>query len=105
MESLWQGVPVLAFNGDRWVSRISRSLLVAGGISEWCRADLNGYVAKAIALATSANTPAELTVLRSNMRDRLSASPVCDGAGLCLALESIYSNTADAAIRLRDHKR
>jgi protein O-GlcNAc transferase len=101
MESLWQGVPVLAFNGDRWVSRITRSLLVAGGLGEWCAADLAGYVAKATALATSATTPAELAVLRSNMRARLSASQVCDSAGLCIALEGIYTNAANRPDRLK----
>jgi protein O-GlcNAc transferase len=35
MEALWQGVPVLTFPGDRWVSRISSSLFRAARLHEW----------------------------------------------------------------------
>ncbi len=39
MEALWQGVPVLTFNGDRSASRQSRSLLLAAGLEDWCLPD------------------------------------------------------------------
>lgn len=94
MEALWQGVPVLAFHGDRWVSRTGRSLLRAAGLPEWCVADRNAYVAEAVRLATSPATPAELTLLRSTMRQRLAASPVCDSAMLCRSLERFYRKIA-----------
>lgn len=89
-EALWQGVPVLAFNGDRWASRTSRSLLLAAGLGEWCAADRVAYVERAVTLAEAAGTPASLAALRATMRSRLGASPVCDSAGLCAALENIY---------------
>ncbi len=94
MEALWQGVPVLAFNGDRWVSRTSRSLLVAARMPEWCVADRGTYVAEAVRLARSPATPAGLALLRSTMRQRLAASPVCDSAGLCRYLERFYRKIA-----------
>jgi protein O-GlcNAc transferase len=89
-EALWAGVPVLSFNGDRWVGRTSRTLLLAAGLKDWCLADLNSYLDKAVALASSPDTPGELTTLRKTMRARLRASPVCDSAGLCRALERLY---------------
>jgi predicted O-linked N-acetylglucosamine transferase (SPINDLY family) len=98
MEALWQGVPVLTFNGDRWASRTSRSLLLAAGLDAWCLADRDAFVARAIELARSPATPAELAALRASLRDRLARSPACDGAALCRGLESLYE---DIAIRQR----
>ena len=89
MEALWQGVPVLTFNGDRWAARTSRSLLLAAGLDAWCLADRDAFVAQAIALARSPTTPAELTTLRATLRDRLARPPACDGAALCRGLESL----------------
>ncbi len=89
-EALWQGVPVLAFDGDRWASRTSKSLLVAAGLSEWCLADEAAYVERAVALALDPATPSMLGEMRAKMRTRLAASPVCDCERLCRALEDIY---------------
>ncbi|MFL5338578.1 MAG: tetratricopeptide repeat protein [Gemmataceae bacterium] len=89
-EALWQGVPVLTFGGDRWASRTSRSLLLAGGLPDWVAADEPAYVRQAVALANDAGTPAYLAALRASLRDRLRASPACDSAGLCRALEDLY---------------
>jgi len=89
-EALWQGVPVLSFDGDRWASRTSKSLLVAAGLGEWCLADEAAYVERAVALAADPTTPAMLTGMRVGMRARLAASPVCDCERLCRALEDVY---------------
>jgi predicted O-linked N-acetylglucosamine transferase (SPINDLY family) len=93
-EALWQGVPVLSFNGDRWLSRTTRSLLLAAGLAEWCRADLGDYIAHAVALARAPTTPTMLADLRQTMRARLLASPACDTAGLCRAMETLYEQVA-----------
>jgi len=90
MEALWQGVPVLTFNGDRWASRQSRSLLLAAGLDDWCMQDRDAYIARAVELARSPAAGVELAALRAAMRDRLTRSPVCDSTGLCRALERIY---------------
>ncbi len=90
-EALWQGVPVLSFNGDRWASRTSRSLLRAAGLGEWDRADRADTIAHAIALANDPATPTMLATLRAGLRAHLAASPVCDTEGLCRALEAIYT--------------
>jgi predicted O-linked N-acetylglucosamine transferase (SPINDLY family) len=93
-EALWQGVPVLALDGDRWVSRTSRSLLLAGGLGSWCVPDRDAYVDRAVELAGAATTPSDLAALRMTMRDRLGATPVCDSAGLCRALENLYRDAS-----------
>ncbi len=90
-EALWQGVPVLAFHGDRWASRTSASLLTAAGLHDWLMPDAETYVRHAIALA---NAPPGLATLRRNLRSRLRA---CDPLTLCQALESFYKKCADAA--------
>lgn len=97
-EALWQGVPVLAFDGDRWAARTSRSLLLAAGLGDWVARDAEDYVARAIAIGCDAATPARLAALRAGMRDRLAASPACDVAGLCRALEAIYRAEHAAAL-------
>jgi predicted O-linked N-acetylglucosamine transferase (SPINDLY family) len=94
MEALWQGVPVLTFNGDRWAMRTARSLLLASGLDAWCLADRDAFVARAIALAHAPDTPAMLASLRAGMRDMLRRSPACDSAALCRALEGIYEKLA-----------
>ncbi len=91
-EALWLGVPVLTFNGDRWASRTSRSLLLAAGLSEWVATDAADFVGRAVALAQSENTPRMLAGLRSGMRERLRASTACDCAALCRSLEAIYAD-------------
>jgi predicted O-linked N-acetylglucosamine transferase (SPINDLY family) len=90
-EALWQGVPVLSFDGDRWASRTSKSLLLAAGMEDWVMPDEAAFVARAIALANDPATPEMLAALRRGMRDKLAASAVCDSAGLCRALERFYA--------------
>ena len=91
MEALWQGVPVLSFDGDRWASRTSKSLLLAAGLGEWLRPDRASYVEHAVRLATDPETPAMLARLRTGMREQLRASAVCDADGLCKAMEAFYT--------------
>jgi predicted O-linked N-acetylglucosamine transferase (SPINDLY family) len=95
-EALWQGVPVLTFAGDRWVARISASLLREAGLAEFVAPDVDGFVARAIALAHDPGTPARLDALRHTLRGTLRASPVCDIAGLTQNLEEIYISVSRA---------
>ncbi len=96
-EALWQGVPVLTTAGDRWAGRTSRSLLLAAGLGGWVARDMEAFVAQGVALLRDPATPARLAEMRAGMRDRLLASPVCDSAGLCAALEAIYTRGLDGA--------
>jgi len=90
MEALWQGVPVLTFPADRWISRISASLLKAAGLDEWIRPSRRSFIRRAIELAKSRDAGAQLSVLRSSLRDRLLASPAGNVRGLCRQLEDHY---------------
>jgi protein O-GlcNAc transferase len=96
-EALWQGVPMLTFNGDRWAGRTSRSLLLAGGLGEFVSVDQAGFEAAAIALANAPDAPGRLAALRAGMRDRLRASAACDVANLCRSLEALYLGAAPSA--------
>ena len=86
-EALWQGVPLLTTQGDRWAGRTSRSLLAAAGLSEWVAPDLPSLVSTAAALAHT-----ELAAVRAQQRARIAASPVCDQASLCRELELLYTS-------------
>lgn len=104
-EALWQGVPVLAVDGDRWVSRTSKSLLLAAGMGDWVMLSVEAYVRRAIELANSGQTPGELKELRAGMRGRLMASKACDAAGLCRELEEHYRRVDElSAKRGRSHR-
>jgi protein O-GlcNAc transferase len=74
-ESLWQGVPVVSFPGERWASRVSASILKACGLDELVAPDRARYEALAIELA--ADVP-RLASLRASIRQRVAASPMTD---------------------------
>jgi protein O-GlcNAc transferase len=86
-EALWQGVPLLSFNGDRWASRTSRSILMAAGLGCWGAEDQQGFEAMATRLGLA---PEPLAASRAGQRAQVAASAACDTAGLCRALEAIY---------------
>ena len=87
-EAIWQGVPVVTFRGDRWVSRTSASLLHAASLGELVGDGLDRYISLAIGLA---NSPDRLAELRRNMRSRLVSSPVCDTRTFARNMERLYS--------------
>lgn len=90
MEALWQGVPVVTFNGDRWVSRTSVSLLKSAGLDDYVRSSLRDYTDFCIQLANSPDTPTQLQILRADIRQRLKASPMCDAEALARSMEQCY---------------
>ncbi len=90
-EAIWQGVPVIAFHGDRWASRTSASILREGGLGGFVARDLEDYVALAARWASEPDTRARLGELRRTMRSRLSASPVCDTVRFAREMENLYT--------------
>jgi predicted O-linked N-acetylglucosamine transferase (SPINDLY family) len=75
-DALLMGVPVVTLMGDRHLSRVGGSLLHAAGLPELIAHNEDEYVAIATGLA--ADRP-RLAGLRSTLRPRLLASPLCDG--------------------------
>jgi predicted O-linked N-acetylglucosamine transferase (SPINDLY family) len=95
-EAIWQGVPVVSFWGDRWVARISASILRAANLSQFVERNLAEYISSAVRIATSPETPGQLAELRRNMRSKLRASPVCDTQSFARNMEKIYRELCDA---------
>lgn len=87
-EAIWQGVPVVAFSGDRWAARTSASILRSASLGELVGQTLEDYISLAISLA---NSPDRLRNLRRNMRSRLRDSPVCDTRTFARNMERLYT--------------
>lgn len=94
-ESLWMGVPVVAYAGDRHSARVGHSLLHAVGLDELVASDVDGYVATAVRLAAE---PGRLAELRSGLREQVRRSPLRDEAALTAAIESAYLEVWQARI-------
>lgn len=88
MESLWQGVPVVCFKGDRWISRTSATLLNSAELHDFIGDNENEYVEIAKKWS-SKKQKASLRKLRTEMRSHLENSKVCDGKGLAKDFERI----------------
>ena len=89
VEGLWMGVPVLCLQGDRFLSNICTSMLHSAGLAHWIAADLDDYVAKAVAFAQDG---AQLAALRATLRPSLLASPLCDAARFARNLEAVFES-------------
>lgn len=92
MEAIWQGVPVLTFNGDRWASRTSRSLLGHSHLSQFAVDNYQQYVQTAVRFATTPDSQAALVALRHTMRDRLRRDKVCDTSLFAQKMEALYAH-------------
>ena len=90
MEALWQGVPVLTFDGDRWASRTSQSLIRNTHLGEFVADDVRGYVQLAVEMAKAPDIPRRLSGLRRSMRGRLRQSSACDTSALAANMERLY---------------
>lgn len=87
LESLWMGVPVVTLGGDRFCSRHSLSHLTVLGLKETIARDAESYLSITLNLA---NDFGNLASLRSNLRCRMAASPLCDGGKFTSKLESVF---------------
>ncbi len=89
-EAIWQGVPVLTFDGDRWASRTSRTLLMNCHLSEFVATGVQDYIEHAVKWATDPASRPRLTRLRTQMRTALLNSPVCQIDNMVQAMETLY---------------
>jgi protein O-GlcNAc transferase len=86
-ESLWMGLPVITLSGATHVSRVSRSILSCVGLSELAAESPDDYVHRAVSLAMDHE---RLRRLRSELRERMHRSALCDASGFVARLESAY---------------
>ena len=80
------GVPVVTCPGKTFAGRHSLSHLSNLGLTETIARDLDEYVELAVSLAC--DLP-RLAALRAGLRQRMAASPLCDGKRFATHLESI----------------
>ena len=86
-EALWMGVPVISLAGNTHASRVGVSLLSSVEMSELIATTKEEYLTKAVNLARDLN---KLSELRSQMRQRLASSPLCDPISHTKIMEETY---------------
>lgn len=86
-ESLWMGVPVVTLYGDRPSSRLCASVLNQLELSFLVATNKDDYVQIATKLASQ---PELLSNLRSNLRQQMSSSVLCDGKLFTPSLELAF---------------
>ena len=75
-EALVMGVPVVTLPGPTFAGRHSASHLVNAGLQELIASDWEQYINISVGITQDLDS---LNIIRSNLRDILLASPVCDG--------------------------
>jgi len=88
-DALWMGTPLLTLAGERFIERLSATMLDAIGLPELIAESREDYIEKAVKLATDAR---RRTALHASLRQRMATSPLCDASGLAAALEDAYQN-------------
>jgi predicted O-linked N-acetylglucosamine transferase (SPINDLY family) len=94
-EALWMGVPVVTCPGETFASRHSLSHLSNVGLTETIAHDLDEYVDLAVSLA--GDLP-RLAALRAGLRERMAASPLCDGKRFAANLMSLLQDVWEQRI-------
>jgi len=94
-EALYMGVPVVSLAGQRFIERLSASMLVSVGLEELVAESEEEYIARAVALA---GDDERRRALRSSLRERMLGSPLCDARGLAAALEQAYRQMWDGGM-------
>jgi len=86
-EALWMGVPIVAIEGERMISRQTSAMLRAVGLPEFIASSWEGYVELALQWSRRRD---ELAAIRESLRDRMRASPLCDGPRFARDAESAF---------------
>ena len=86
-EALWMGVPVMTLTGTSHVGRVGKSLLTSVGLDAWIANSPEDFVAKIVDLAADVD---KLAGLRTELRNRLAVSPLCDSDTFAHNIEHAY---------------
>lgn len=86
-EALWMGVPVVTLPRDSMVSRWTASMATSLGLTELIAGSEDEYLDIAAGLAA---VPERLAALRAGLRDRISASPLCNSRLKVRHIERAY---------------
>jgi predicted O-linked N-acetylglucosamine transferase (SPINDLY family) len=87
VEGIWMGVPMITLSGDRIISRQGESILRNINLQDWIAEDEDDYVELAV---RKAGDLASLAKLRSQLRQRLEFSPLCDAKLFAQHLEEAF---------------
>jgi protein O-GlcNAc transferase len=87
-ETLFLGVPVVTQKGQRFSSRVGFSILSEIGLESLAASTSEEYVDIAVELTRDL---AKLGVLRSELRQRLMQSSICDEVGFTRSLEAAFA--------------
>ena len=86
-ESLLMGVPCVTLAGSCHAHNVGSSLLQAAGLADWVATSDEEYIALAIEAAGKLES---LEQLRSQLRDKLLSSTLCDASRFVEQLEELY---------------
>lgn len=90
LQALWQGVPVLTLPGERMAARMGASMMAAVGLDRFIARDADEFVAIAARHAADVES---LAPLRAQLRDRMSASGLVDGARFAEAFMGLLESS------------
>jgi len=88
-EALWMGVPIVAIEEERMISRQTSSMLRLVGCEDFVAQTRDEYVDLAVHWA---NQIKKLAIVRACLREKMRASPLCDGARFTQNLEAAMRN-------------
>ena len=86
-QALWMGVPVVSLAGETFISRATGSILHHAGLGDLTVDTPEAYVDCARDLAGNFE---QLRTLRANLRERMTASPLCNAPAYALSVEAAY---------------
>lgn len=86
-EALWMGVPTVTLTGNTLLERQGESMLRCAGLADWVATTEQEYIQLALVKVADLG---QLEKLRANLRARVLASPLFDGASFARNLEDAF---------------